>query len=348
MEKLTQLMEKNYSASINYLNQYTIDTKSFKLVDAEVDEFNNIYKLCLESDMNKIVRTGKGTIARNYKNCYAWDVSATKTLARLTIILGSKCWCFKCGGGISHEDDQTEISGSRSFQRFRDLCKKAGIDLRNYEIKNGLEVKNEIEKPIIRINDNCKNIIMENVHHLDFNSSYPAGLVNTHPEFKDVMEWLYDKRKTDKRAKAILTHTIGYMQSVTRCGAKYAELSRDAINDNNNRIREMTQRLIDKGYKIVGYNTDGIWYQGSAEYHGEGEGRKLGEWKNDHINCTFRAKSDGAYEFIENGVYSVVYRGCTTLDKIKDRNEWEWGDIYKAQEIIYFWDNKEGFIKYEN
>ena len=120
MEKLTALMEKKYSASVNSLNQYAIDTKSFKLIDTEVEEFNEIYQLCLQSDMNTIVRTEKGTLAKSYKNCYAWDVSATRTLARLTIIIGSECWCFKCGGGVNHDNDETEISGSRSFQRFKE------------------------------------------------------------------------------------------------------------------------------------------------------------------------------------------------------------------------------------
>ena len=34
---------------------------------------------------------------------------------------------------------------------------------------------------------------LTNVHHIDFHNSYPAGLVNTHPEFKDVITFLYNK-----------------------------------------------------------------------------------------------------------------------------------------------------------
>ena len=38
---------------------------------------------------------------------------------------------------------------------------------------------------------------------------------------------------------------------------------------------------------------------------------------------------------LKNGVYYPVIRGRTTLDSIKDRAEWCWGDIYKAVEILY-------------
>ena len=65
---------------------------------------------------------------------------------------------------------------------------------------------------------------------------------------------------------------------------------------------EMNARLIANGDKILGHNTDGIWYQGPV-YHGEGEGNDLGQWRNDYVDCRFRAKSSGAYEFIENGSF---------------------------------------------
>ena len=51
----------------------------------------------------------------------------------------------------------------------------------------------------------------------------------------------------------------------------------------------------------------------------------MGEWHNDHINCQFRMKSDGAYEFIEDGVYYPVVRGVSNDVK----GDWQWGDIYK-------------------
>lgn len=81
---------------------------------------------------------------------------------------------------------------------------------------------------------------------------------------------------------------------------------------------------------VISYNTDGIWYQG-AVYHGDGEGDDLGQWHNDHVNCRFRAKSAGSYEFIENGSYFPVVRGKTRLDDLIPRDKWQWGDIYQNE-----------------
>jgi hypothetical protein len=111
---------------------------------------------------------------------------------------------------------------------------------------------------------------------------------------------------------------------------------------------ELSEKLEKSGRKILGYNTDGIWYQGEI-YHAFGEGSALGEWENDHCNCLFRSKSDGAYEFIEDGKYHPVVRGATRLDSIMDRENWKWGDIYTASEftILYKWDDEVGYVKEE-
>ena len=92
------------------------------------------------------------------------------------------------------------------------------------------------------------------------------------------------------------------MQSISGCNARWAHLSRDAIKDNNDRVKKLAETLEKKGRMVLSFNTDGIWYKGPV-YHGEGEGDGLGEWHNDHVNCKFRAKSSGSYEFIENKKY---------------------------------------------
>ena len=97
------------------------------------------------------------------------------------------------------------------------------------------------------------------------------------------------------------------------------------------------------GRIVISYNTDGVWYDGEI-YHGEGEGPNLGQWSNDHVNCMFRAKSAGAYEFIEDGKYYPVVRGQTTLDAIKPRSSWEWGDIYKSTSLQYYYNPKDMHI----
>ena len=182
-------------------------------------------------------------------------------------------------------------------------------------------------------------MIFEGVNHIDFHSSYAGGLANTHPEFKPILTKLFEKREEKEEYKNILNFSIGFMQSEKCCKAKWAHLSRDAIKDNNDRIKKLTEELEKRGRIILTYNTDGIWYKGPV-YHGAGEGSGLGEWHNDHVNCKFRAKSAGAYEFIENGVYNPVVRGVSNECKVK----WEWGDIYskEAEPEMFVFDEELG------
>ncbi|MBO5425698.1 MAG: hypothetical protein J6A25_09315 [Lachnospiraceae bacterium] len=309
--------------------------------------FNELYTYLLNTDMNTIIRTKGGAIAKGSKvsthNCYAWDIQKSSLGVMLTIILGGELYVLKFGTFKGKK--APEIYPSQAFAAFDDKCLEYGIDLDDYKIENGLEVKETIESPLIEMlelhDENHPGL--SNVHHIDFHNSYPAGLANTHPEFRPVIEELYALRKVDPMYKAILNYTIGWMQS-SKNGrtAEWANLSKDAIADNNRRIEQLACILRFSGRKLLGFNTDGIWYQGDI-YHGPGEGKRLGEWENDHINCLFRAKSNGAYEFIENGKYQAVLRGQSTLDASKpDRTSWVWGDIYKAGIIGWKFDYEKG------
>lgn len=115
-------------------------------------------------------------------------------------------------------------------------------------------------------------------------------------------------------------------------------MAKDAIADNNKRLFDLSQKISDSGRQVMLWNTDGVWYQGDI-YHGEGEGKKLGDWENDHVNCSLRIKSKGAYEYIEDGKYYPVLRGYTKLDKVKPRNEWKWGDIFHTDAVVieFYW-----------
>lgn len=309
--------------------------------------FNEVYQYLLQTDLNTIIRTKSGAIAKGPKvmcnNSYAWDLQKSSIGAMLTIILGGKIYVLKFG--TFKGKHEPEIYPNIAFNIFSDKCLDYGINLDDYRIDNGQEIKEQIEKPLIHMEEEILHQELENVHHIDFHNSYPAGLANTHPEFRPVIEEFYAMRKIDPACKAVLNYTIGWMQSYKpehNRRAEWAHLSRDAIADNNKRIDYLSCLLTFSGRKILGYNTDGIWYQGEI-YHGPGEGTKLGEWENDHCNCKFRAKSDGAYEFIENGQYKAVLRGQSTLDSTKpDRSQWTWGDIYKAGIIGWKFDNEKG------
>ena len=52
------------------------------------------------------------------------------------------------------------------------------------------------------------------------------------------------------------------MQSIAGCNARWAHLSRDAIGDNNKRVKNLAETLETKGRMVLSFNVDGIWYKG--------------------------------------------------------------------------------------
>jgi hypothetical protein len=131
---------------------------------------------------------------------------------------------------------------------------------------------------------------------------------------------------------------------------RFANLSRDAINRNFSKVLKLSDKIEKAGYKILCYNTDGIWYQdlnNSGAYSDNDEGLGIGQYSTDQSACTIRFKSKGSYEFIENGEYTPVVRGKTKLDLILSRDQWQWGDIYKseAEPIKYQFDENRGIIE---
>lgn len=349
MEKTIFDLVKNYNhAPIKYpnINFLKIPVTILKPNLENAELFNSILSLLrADKSLHGIVRTKSGGISTSIKDLLlpAWDYVTTVASAEITILDKLGMWRIQFRAGI-YEDDNKTMSGREAFQKFKDILKKFKINLDDYAIENGLEVKQEIEKPLIKMeNPAFKDCIFYNVHHIDFHNSYPGGLANTHPEFREPIEFCYKKRHDDPVYKAVLNFSVGFMQSKW-CGYRFAHLSKDAIGDNNARVRQVASDLVKNNRILLSYNTDGIWYKGEV-YHGALEGSEIGQWENDHINCQFRMKSDGAYEFIEDGKYHPVVRGFTKLDYIKDRSKWKWGDIYQA-EIITFYINKNG-IQYK-
>lgn len=327
-------MEIKKAPLIRKINQRAIPTTQADFSQSSIDFFNAIVIKCNEKKYNRIDRTDKGSLSYSTTICPAYDVRATKSLIELTVCDIEGMFRLQIRT-VNKTEDGTDLSGWKSFQTFKKLCKKYNIDLDTYKIDNGSEVKKEIEKYMIDFgNDTKKDEVYFGTHHIDFHSSFPSGLVNTHPEFKGVIEELYRGRKQNPEYKYILNSTIGYMQSEDCCRAQWAHLSRDAINDNNKRIRELAAILEASGRKVLSYNTDGIWYTGNI-YHGQGEGKNLCEWENDYVDCYIRFKSKGSYEFVEaDGSYHPVVRGFTNLDELKPREQWEWGDIYQEEATI--------------
>lgn len=247
------------------------------------------------------------------------------------------------------------ITGREAYHLMNREFKKDGIDIADYATNDGAFIKQTIEKPRILITNFVKTReTYDHVHHLDIHSAYPSGLAAYHPELKPTIGRIYEQRKKSangKRLKLALDASIGYMQSeyciVNKNKYALASLSRDAIRWCNLTITKITTELIRRGYTPLAYNTDGIWYAKlengksvpSEPMHCSLEGSTLGTYANDHVDCRIRWKSKGSYEFIEDGVYKPVVRGSTKLDQIKDRSNWQWGDIFQddANILKYIW-----------
>lgn len=314
--------------------------------------FNNIYRACRESGYKLIQRTPSGAIsqARGSFRPPMWDIRKNNHhCIEITVIDVDGMWRIQFRNEIIVKEDSGKYYGRKALKLFKEKCSEFGISLDAMALnpKDGKKAKSEIPSPPTNLSrESFAHKIFNNVHHIDFRSSYPTGLVNTHPEFRPVVEYIYKHRFDDNdKWKLVLNASIGMMQSPLT-EYKWANLARDAIMDNNKRIQEMAQELIANGNVILLYNTDGIWYMGDI-YHNSSEGEGIGAWHTDHKNCTFRAKSSGAYEFIEDGRYHVRLRGRTTLDSIKPRSQWEWGDIYHQDAIIheFTWEEGVGILK---
>lgn len=333
LTEFKKLKHTESSAKINYL---LIPITVYDITEEGAAKFNEIFTWLKKKKLYTLERTPSGAIKGGpHRRRPAWDIRTSRVCVELTVLMEGFAWRIQFRTKLPNK-----MSGRKAFTAFKRILLKSGIDLEKYAIENGKKVKEEIEKPLIgAVRDIFYDYTFDKVNHIDFHSSYAGGLANTHPEFRPVLEELYQKRDKKEEYKNILNFSIGFMQSISGCNARWAHLSRDAIKDNNDRVRNLAEILKKKGRIVISFNTDGIWYKGPV-YHGEGEGAGLGQWHNDHINCKFRARSAGAYEFIENGKYNAVVRGVPSDSK----NGWEWGDIYdkKAEPKLFSFSEEEG------
>lgn len=346
------LNRRNYSKVIN-LPKIPI-TRLSMTVDA-VNYFNEIYH-SITSHPNlwsALPRTPSGGISVKFGvlNPPCYDVTHTSSTVCLTILSSVACYRIVLG---SNPKEHHDITGRTAYNK---LCKELqddGVDITNLAVDNGAEIKKEIPSPPIKVIDNryCGKTF-DCAHHIDINSSFMAGVAHYNPDLAPTINRIYDNRKKDGESnalyKAILSHSYGFFQSqwCVINGNKYAlaNLSLDAVRYNNQMIDSLVRKLTDSGRRVIATNTDGVWYSG-AVYHDEDEGIHLGQYKNDHTNCTLRYKSAGAYEFIEDGKYYPVIRGQTVMDRLRDREQWQWGDIFKdASEVVkYTWDDQLGIV----
>lgn len=335
---LKELMKLKHTDSTSRLNYLLIPVSTFPIDEKGAKAFNKIYFYLKRKNLYTLERTASGGIKNgSHTKVPAWDIRVNRYCVELTVILEGYAWRIQF-----RTPTPKKLSGRAAFTKFKRLLLKDGVDLEQYSIENGKEVKETIPNYLVKpYHQFYIDKIYENCNHIDFHSSFAGGLANTHPEFRKTLEWVYNNREKDEINKHILNFSIGFMQSIGGCGARWAHLSKDAIEDNNNRVLTLAKALEKSGRIVLLLNTDGIWYSGKL-YHGDGEGSNIGEWQHDHTKCKFRMAGAGAYEFIENEVYYPVIRGIPNDTK----GDWKWGDIYekKAIPVLFTFTYEEGIL----
>ena len=332
LEKL--LIEFEHCEPSKDINYSRIPCSQIDMTDEGMQLFNAIMDYVDTLQLSKIKRTPSGGISingcLNYRPRY--DVRELKSMIELTLMIKEGCWRIQFRNSFDRIGNEQGISGMRAFWIFSDVCKKHGINIQDYREKDkekAKQNKSEIEIYQRKVLSNVfLNRELENVHHLDLNSSFMANLSNEFSEFKPVAEELYNNRKVNPIYKGVMTNTIGFFQSACH-NFSWAHLSKAAVNGNNKQIRQLVDKLRENDRIPILINTDGIWYAGDV-YHPEdgSEGTHLGQWKTDHTNCTLLIKSPACYQYKEDGKVHTVMSGRTKLDRIKKREDWEWGDIY--------------------
>lgn len=335
-------------------NKMEIPVNRFSTSEADIDEFNTIYQHCYEleqkGELHQFVKTQSNGISIKRGNiCGAmWGLWQSKIMTMIILRNPEDCRYYKFQIGYTKAKDDAKGKGRNAFLTYKSELAKNGVDLETYalqgEKEENLEIKKTIENPPIKCLVPFR-LTLYNAHHIDLNSSFQAGISKAYPEFKPTIESIYAKRKENPVYKDILNMTQGFMQSEL-LQYRFCHISKAGIDWNNKRIRELAEKLESSGRRILSFNTDGIWYQGDI-YHDEDEGTALGQWKNDHVNCKIRYKSHGCYEFVENEVYKPVFRGESSYERIKPKEEWVWGDIFMGDVIKFSFVEGVGIIKHD-
>lgn len=326
----------------------------------ELDEFNRIYKFCDANYMRVDPTRSGGMPYHNFVKFHErYFIKVSPNAFEICLMTLDGCYRFLMYGGKIPEENC--ITGSDALKVILKTAEEYGVrqifEDNSVDPIEGKKIKAEIKSPYIcLVEHEYRGQEFDNVHHIDFNSSYASRIVEAYPELKPMYDYLYEHRKEkDGYYKHVLTNSIGCMQSkycidinsdFRRAPYSLAAFSKIAINGNNDKIDDMMTKLIAAGRKPLLINTDGIWYQGEI-YHDENEHTNLCGWKNDHKNCRLYIKSSGAYQYIEDGAVHSVVRGFSRLDALKpDRSKWLWREIDEYPGVfMYKFDEDEGVIK---
>ena len=261
LEGLCQKYEIETKFQGRKVNYYKIPVSAFPFNEENVSMVNEfLHEIYENTEYSKIKRTHSGgiSVAKKNRNFPAYDLRQERGSGiELNVVswFGSFRLQLRSSSKELFEDKEMKIWGRKAFFEFKEYCLDFGIILEDYlerDIEKAKKIKEQIPAPkICFYNPKEENRLIpktfECMHHLDFHSSHMSGLVNRNPEFRRVVEYIYNRRKEDDiMFKSILNMTFGYMQS-KGVAYGYSALSKDMLEDNNERIEQLTLELIENG-----------------------------------------------------------------------------------------------------
>lgn len=334
-------------------NKMLIPVNNFGFDEDGINAFNEIYQYCLKKEEEGIFKTFKETKSSgisikhlNIRGCM-WLLNITTSIAEIIIRNTDARYYRFIIGYKKDKTDKKSMWGRKAFSIYKDELYKDGFDIEDLAISSeeGQEIKKTIPCPKIDLLVAPERTYY-NVHHIDLNSAFNAGMMLKYPQLEKTVRRMYSMRKTKEEYKNVLNMTQGVMQS-SLTQYRYSHISKAGYEFTNNQIEIMSNKLISSGRRILSYNTDGIWYQGEL-YEDDTFGTDIGQWKTDYKNCKIRYKSKGAYEFVdENGIYKPVVRGECSIERIRPRETWTWDEniLLNTDIVTYSFIKGRGFIK---
>ena len=329
----------------------------------DLDKANKILKWCADNCLNaKFKMTNNGGISHSMTNARnIWQMSCYNNVYEILVHHRDYGWAriqFRNITTVTKDGDTNTIHGLNAL---KELLNKIPT-LKNYINLD----ENENEKwhnraktfynmelygdyAFLGIPEDAQRfngVELEHVWSLDIHSAFPAALTRKYPETAPVIEDLFQKRKEDPMAKAIMNYAIGAMTSEgtksrgLKAKRALAKVRYDVLEDNMLRIQYLAHLIRKQGGIILNFKTDSIKFIWDRPYDPElpFQGTGLGEWSYDFIDCKYRQFSTSKYEYIDNaGIYHPVISGKTKLDRVKPRSEWKWGDIVNNEAVVLGW-----------
>ena len=345
---------KQSSSAINFIK---LPVTSFDPLKDGIEECNELVKY-LESvaEYKKFDRTKSGGIAKSIFNALnGMEFQVGRSWIELLIHIDGS-WArvqFRSCKDLNGEKE--EVWGNTSLKQLIKICPEIKEFVSKDEEKNEekhIEAKKYYNNAIcpiafMGIPERAENVkgkeLVDCVCSIDIHSAFPAALARVIPRIRERINEMYNKRKDDPNIKQVLNLSIGTMTSTGTqryLGAKraLAGLRLDVLDDHAHLMNFLVKEIEKQGGVVINLRTDSIKFIWLKPFKPvlPGEGNGLGQWSYEFYKTPkYRQFSTGCYEYIDNaGAYHPVLNGYTSLDRIKPRSEWEWGDIKNSGKVI--------------